>query len=102
AIVRELVYLLSRIVNDPDVPLRIVGADFDAMRSATANLEQMIMLRPPLEDLAFGVGHDDAVAEHGFLPGRLFRKRPDRSIEIRWQLLGQLQLTPADQVDAIR
>ena len=67
-VVGELEDLLPRIVHHPDVPLRIVGADLDAMRPAPAGREQVIVLAPAFEDLAVGVGDDDAVAQLGLLP----------------------------------
>src|SRR5437773_1911664 len=82
--------------------LGIVGADLDAVRSSAADREQMIVLRPTLEDLAASVSDDDAAAELGFLPGHLLGERAYRSVEIRLQRLGQFDFPAADQVDAIR
>ena len=64
AIVREHEDLLLPIVDDPDVPLRVVWTDVDAVRPAAA-LEETVPLRPRLEHPAFAVDDDDAIADLG-------------------------------------
>ena len=57
AVVGELVDDLHVVVDDPDVLLRIVGADVDRVRAA----EQLVPLLPGLDDLAVAIDHDHAV-----------------------------------------
>ena len=59
AVVGELEDLLPAVVDDPDVTLGIQWIDLDPVRPATSR-EQMIVLRPRLDDAAFGIDHDDA------------------------------------------
>src|SRR5881296_1994550 len=99
AVVRELEDLLPHVVDDPDVPFRIVWADFYFVRTAPA-LEQMIPLRPGLDHLAGCINDDDAVAHFRFRRQR----RTDGAIsavEIIGQLFRQLDLTAIDQNDAV-
>ena len=57
AVVREPVDHLHVVVDDPDVLLRIVRADVDRVRTP----QQLVPLIPRLDDVAVGIGDDDAV-----------------------------------------
>jgi hypothetical protein len=59
AVVRELVDAVAFRVDDPDVFLGIVGADFDVVRTNP----HLVPLRPVLGDLALLVQDQDAVLE---------------------------------------
>ena len=57
AVVGEPVDHLHVVVDDPDVLLRVVRADVDRVRPP----QQLVPLLPPLDDVAVGVGDDEAV-----------------------------------------
>ena len=61
AVVGELVDGVHVVVDDPHVLLRIVGADVDRVRP----LEDLVPLRPLLDDVALRVDDDEAVLPAG-------------------------------------
>ena len=71
AVVGEFEDLLHHVVDHPDVLFRIVGTDLDVVRAAAA-LEEVIPLRPVLQQLAVAVDHQNAVLQARLaLRGRL-------------------------------
>src|SRR3982751_4544033 len=90
AVVGELVDLMPRVVDDPDVMRGIVRADADLVRAAAA-LEQLVPLRPRLEELAVAVDDENAVAHLGLrLGGALAERAPDAVVAAA-EFLGKLQ-----------
>ena len=61
AVVRELVDRVRVVVDDPHVLLCVVRADVDGVRA----LEQLVPLRPLLDDVALRVDDDDAMLPTG-------------------------------------
>ena len=61
AVVRELVDHVHVVVDDPHVLLGIVRADVDRVRAP----QQLVPLRPRLDDVAVRVDDDDAVLPFG-------------------------------------
>ena len=101
AVVRELVDLVARVVHDPHVPIGIVRADPNLVRSAAA-FEQLVPLRPRLDQLAVAVDDDDAVAHLGLGLGRTLVHRSPDAVEAARQCLGKLQLAARGDEDAVR
>ena len=63
AVVGEAVNHVQLVVDDPDVLLLVIGADLDLVRSAAAGLlrEQLLEMRPLLDEVALGVDDEDGV-----------------------------------------
>src|SRR5215216_1517445 len=55
---------MIHVVDDPDVPFRVVGLDVNLMRS-TAALEEGIPLLPRFDEIALPVDDEDGVAKDG-------------------------------------
>src|SRR5262245_1900990 len=100
SVVRELENLLPHVVDDPDVPFRIVWADLDLVRTA-ATLEQAIPLCPRLDHFSGSIDDDYAIAHYG----RRRQRRTDRakvSVEVVGQLFGQFDFTSVEQKHTVR
>src|SRR6266566_2382559 len=64
AVVGELVNHMIHVIDDPDVPLRVVRLDVDLVRSTTS-LEEVIPLLPRFDQVSLSIDDEDRVAEHG-------------------------------------
>ena len=71
AVVGELVDRVRVVVDHPHVLLRVVGADVDRVRT----LEQLVPLRPLLDDVALRVDDDEAVLPAGVDAELAIRRR---------------------------
>ena len=62
-VVREAIDHVQLVVDDPDVLLGVVRADLDLMRAAAARqlAEQLLEVRPLVDEVAFAVDDDDRV-----------------------------------------
>ena len=64
-VVGEAVNHVQLVVEDPDVLLLVVGADLDLVRPAAARQlrEQLVEMRPLLDEIALAVDDEDRVFE---------------------------------------
>ena len=121
AVVGEAVDHVQLIVDDPDVLLGIVRADLDLVRPAPARqlLEQLVVLRPLVDEVALPVDDEDRVLEPplpaalgGRLAGRgeavgvagrvAARRRERRVRRPRLGVRGQRQLAAHRDPDPVR
>ena len=92
---------MSHVVDDPDVPLRIVRTDVDLVRPASP-LEKLVPLVPRLDQFPVAVDHDDAVDHVGdrLRRGHLVEETPVAGKVVR-DLVGELQLAAIGEIDAV-
>src|SRR5437773_10916996 len=99
-IIAEFEDLLAHVVDDPNIPFRIVWADLDCVRPAAA-FKELVPLRPGFDELAVRIHNDDAVSHFRLLTCGRGSERPPGSIEIVGKLFRKLDLATIRYEDPV-
>src|SRR5437773_12369365 len=100
-VIAEFEDLLAHVVDDPDIPFRIVWADLDRVRPAAA-FKELVPLRPGFDQLAVRIHNDDAVSQFRLLTCGRGSERPPGSVEIVGKLFRKLDLATIRYEDPVR
>src|SRR5439155_15839811 len=101
AVIRKFEYLLPLIVDHPNVPLRVIGADLNGVRS-TATLKEMIPLRPRFNHFTVCIDNDDAIPQLRLLYVCRSTHRAPVASEVPWQLFRKLDFSPIQEKNSVR